>query len=118
MAKRKKQTQGEALYADILASLPEDRRDDKMLLRVARELADLEGLKEAHQKDIKKRGVVERVKNGAQEFHRANPSVGQVLRIIAEQRRLRAQLRLKATLEEVEDLTSEEIQQALERGRR
>jgi len=54
----------------------------------------LEQLKGAHIDDIKKRGAVELFKQGTQELYRQNPSVLNVLKIVEQQRKLQAELKL------------------------
>ncbi|WP_241422951.1 P27 family phage terminase small subunit [Candidatus Contubernalis alkaliaceticus] len=54
----------------------------------------LEQLKQDHFKDVQDRGVVELFKNGAQEMYRENKSVGSILKIVEQQRKLQAELKL------------------------
>jgi hypothetical protein len=54
----------------------------------------LEQLKQEHFEDIEMRGVVEFFKNGAQEMYRENKSVAAILKIVEQQRKLQAELKL------------------------
>lgn len=54
----------------------------------------LEQLKQEHYEDIEERGVVELFKNGAQEMYRENKSVAAIIKIVEQQRKLQAELKL------------------------
>lgn len=58
----------------------------------------LEQLKQELLADVEKRGVVELFINGEQQFFRANPSVSSITKVIGEQRRILAALKLPAEL--------------------
>jgi len=54
----------------------------------------LEQLKHQHLDDIRKRGVVELFQNGSQTMYRQNKSVDAILKIVEQQRKLQAELKL------------------------
>lgn len=54
----------------------------------------LEQIKGALVDDIRKRGAVELFKNGSQEMYRQNKSVSEIAKIVEQQRKLQAELKL------------------------
>lgn len=71
----------------------EDNLNDKTMI-IVNNMVLLEELKQQHLDDIKKRGVVEWFENGSQQMWRENKSVGNVLKIVEQQRKLQAELKL------------------------
>ncbi|GIP38649.1 hypothetical protein J31TS4_19290 [Paenibacillus sp. J31TS4] len=80
---------------DILVE--ELRIDDNLSARsimLVDNIVLLEQLKQRAIADIKKRGAVELFKNGSQEMFRDNKSVDKVIKIVEQQRKLQAELKL------------------------
>lgn len=82
------------LFDIIISELKENNNLNPQTIMLADNMALLEELKYQHLDDIKKRGVVELFKNGAQEMWRDNKSVDKVLKIVGQQRSLQAELKL------------------------
>lgn len=71
----------------------EDKLNDQTIL-IVDNMVLLEQLKQQHHTDIQERGVVEHFINGSQEFFRENKSVDKILKIVEQQRKLQAELKL------------------------
>src|SRR5690606_25220265 len=71
----------------------DDNLNDRTLMIVDNRVL-LEQLKQEHMDDTKERGVVELFKNGSQEMFRENKSVDKILKIVEQQRKLQAELKL------------------------
>src|SRR5690606_2126592 len=71
----------------------DDNRNDRLIMTVENSV-HLDQLKQEHMDDIKERGVVELFKNGSQEMFRENKSVDKILKIVEQQRKLQAELKL------------------------
>lgn len=70
-----------------------DNLNDRTIM-IVDNMVLLEQLKYDHLDDIKKRGVVELFENGSQVMYRQNKSVDAVLKIVEQQRKLQAELKL------------------------
>lgn len=82
------------LFKIIIKELEtENNLNDRTILLVD-SMALLEQMKHQLLDDLKIRGVVEFFKNGAQEMYRDNKSVDKILKIVEQQRKLLAELRL------------------------
>lgn len=82
------------LFQLLVRELEEaDTLSDRVML-IVDNMVLLEEMKLKHIDDIKKRGVVELFKNGSQEMWRQNKSVDAVLKIVEQQRKLQAELKL------------------------
>lgn len=95
------------LFNIIIQELAADDNLNERTILLVDSMALLEQLKHQHLDDIKERGVVEFFKQGAQELYRDNKSVDKILKIVEQQRRLLAEMKLtpaseKKIVEEVE----------------
>ena len=80
---------------NILVSILEaENKMSQETLMIVDNIVLLEQAKQYLIDDIKKRGVVELFKQGEQEFYRENKSVDKLLKIVEQQRKLQAELRL------------------------
>ncbi|KZR60396.1 P27 family phage terminase small subunit [Pseudobacillus badius] len=83
---------------DLFYTLIEELRVDSNLSKRTLILVDnivlLEQMKQDSIDDVKKRGTVELFKNGSQEMYRDNKSVDKILKIVEQQRKLQAELKL------------------------
>lgn len=107
------ETPGDTLFTAVVETLEPGYQSDPVTLHKVRQLADLENLKAAHEADIAERGVIEQVVQAHQTFHRPNASVGQVLRIVGEQRRILAALPLRDQAAEDNEPSTYELLQRL-----
>lgn len=86
------------LAKDLFKTLIDELRIDNNLSKRTIILVDnmvlLEQMKQDSIADVKKRGTVELFKNGSQEMYRDNKSVDKILKIIEQQRKLQAELKL------------------------
>lgn len=82
------------LFKTLVRELEIDNNLSERTIMLVDNMVLLEQLKRAHIEDIRKRGSVELFKNGAQEMYRSNKSVDAVLRIVEQQRKLQAELKL------------------------
>ncbi|MFW5438754.1 P27 family phage terminase small subunit [Paenibacillus apiarius] len=80
---------------DIVANeLQKENNMNERTLMIVDNMVLLEQLKHQHLDDIKKRGVVELFENGSQVMYRQNKSVDAVLKIVEQQRKLQAELKM------------------------
>lgn len=86
--------QAKDLFNILMQELNAAENLNERTILIVDNMALLEQLKHAHLDDIKQRGVVEYFVNGSQEMWRENKSVGNVLKIIEQQRKLQAELKL------------------------
>ncbi|MDD9266063.1 P27 family phage terminase small subunit [Paenibacillus sp. GCM10023248] len=82
------------LFKILVRELEIDNNLSERTIMLVDNMVLLEQLKRAHIEDIKKRGSVELFKNGTQEMYRSNKSVDAVLKIVEQQRKLQAELKL------------------------
>ncbi|KKC49526.1 hypothetical protein VE23_24815 [Paenibacillus sp. D9] len=83
---------------DLFWTLVEELRIDNNLsertIIIVDNMVLLEQMKQDSIADVKKRGAVEFFKNGSQEMYRDNKSVDKILKIVEQQRKLQAELKL------------------------
>lgn len=82
------------LFKILVRELEIDNNLSERTIMLVDNMVLLEQLKRAHIEDIRKRGSVELFKNGTQEMFRSNKSVDAVLKIVEQQRKLQAELKL------------------------
>jgi P27 family predicted phage terminase small subunit len=82
------------LFQILVNELEKDEKLNDRTIMIVDNMVLLEQLKHAHYDDIKKRGVVELFVNGSQEMYRENKSVDKILKIVEQQRKLQAELKL------------------------
>ncbi|URN94567.1 MAG: P27 family phage terminase small subunit [Candidatus Pristimantibacillus lignocellulolyticus] len=82
------------MFTTLVNELEIDGNLSERTLMLVDNIVLLEQLKRAHIADIKKRGSVEYFKNGSQEMWRDNKSVDKVIKIVEQQRKLQAELKL------------------------
>lgn len=82
------------LFNILIEELDVDNSLSNRTLMIVDNLVLLEQLKQEHLEDIELRGVVELFVNGKQQMYRQNKSVDAVLKIIEQQRKLQAELKL------------------------
>ncbi|CAN7654735.1 P27 family phage terminase small subunit [Paenibacillus sp. LjRoot153] len=82
------------LFKILVRELEIDNNLSERTIMLVDNMVLLEQLKRAHIEDIRKRGSVELFKNGTQEMYRSNKSVDAVLKIVEQQRKLQAELKL------------------------
>lgn len=78
----------------IIKELEKENILNDRTIMIVDNIALLEQLKHQHLDDIKERGVVELFRNGTQEMYRENKSVDKILKIVEQQRKLLAELKL------------------------
>ncbi|MED0672045.1 P27 family phage terminase small subunit [Aneurinibacillus aneurinilyticus] len=89
-----KHREAKKLFEVLIKELEIDSNLSDRTLMIVDNLTLLEQLKQQHLQDIKARGVVELFKNGSQEIYRENKSVDKILKIVEQQRKLQAELKL------------------------
>lgn len=89
-----KRKEAKALFKLIIKELEAENILNDRTVMIVDNTVLLEQLKHQHLDDIKERGVVELFKNGAQEMYRENKSVDKILKIVEQQRKLLAELKL------------------------
>jgi len=89
-----KHKEAKKLFENIVEELRIDSNLSKRTLVLVDNLVLLEQLKQDAIADIKLRGSVELFKNGTQEMYRENKSVDKILKIVEQQRKLQAELKL------------------------
>jgi phage terminase small subunit len=82
------------LFKTLVRELEIDNNLSERTIMLVDNMVLLEQLKRAHIEDIRKRGSVELFRNGTQEMYRSNKSVDAVLKIVEQQRKLQAELKL------------------------
>lgn len=82
------------MFEIIISELEVDNNLSERTLMIVDNMALLEQLKQHLIEDINKRGEVEFFKNGSQEMFRDNKSVDKILKIVEQQRKLQAELKL------------------------
>ncbi|WP_124728814.1 P27 family phage terminase small subunit [Staphylospora marina] len=89
-----KHREAKRLFQILIQELEkEDNLNDRTLM-IVDNMTLLEQLKQDHMADIQERGVMELFKNGSQEMFRENKSVDKILKIVEQQRKLQAELKL------------------------
>lgn len=89
-----KNKEAKKLFTIITQELEKENALNDRTVIIADNMALLEQLKQEHFEDIKERGVIELFKNGSQEIYRENKSVDKILKIVEQQRKLQAELKL------------------------
>jgi P27 family predicted phage terminase small subunit len=89
-----KNKEAKNLFQILIQELEKENNLNDRTLMIVDNIVLLEQLKQEHMKDIKKRGVMELFKNGSQEMFRENKSVDKILKIVEQQRKLQAELKL------------------------
>jgi P27 family predicted phage terminase small subunit len=89
-----KNKEAKNLFQILIRELEKENNLNDRTLMIVDNIVLLEQLKQEHMKDIKKRGVMELFKNGSQEMFRENKSVDKILKIVEQQRKLQAELKL------------------------
>lgn len=89
-----KYKEAKKLFKILIQELEKDDNLNDRTLMIVDNMVLLEQLKQEHMDDIKERGVVELFKNGSQEMFRENKSVDKILKIVEQQRKLQAELKL------------------------
>ncbi|EIT85918.1 hypothetical protein A374_08784 [Fictibacillus macauensis ZFHKF-1] len=82
------------MFKIIVEELRIDANLSERTIMLVDNIVLLEQLKQAAIDDIKLRGAVELFKNGSQEMFRENKSVDKILKIVEQQRKLQAELKL------------------------
>jgi hypothetical protein len=89
-----KRREAKLMFDLLIQELEKEMNLNDKTIMIADNIVLLEQLKQEHLDDIKERGVVELFKNGSQEMFRENKSVDKVLKIVEQQRKLQAELKL------------------------
>ena len=89
-----KHKEAKKLFKILIQELEKENNLNDRTLMIVDNIVLLEQLKQEHMDDIKARGVVELFKNGSQEMFRENKSVDKILKIVEQQRKLQAELKL------------------------
>jgi P27 family predicted phage terminase small subunit len=89
-----KHKEAKKMFEIITQELEKEGNLNDRTLMIVDNMVLLEQLKQEHFEDIKQRGVVEHFVNGSQEFFRENKSVDKILKIVEQQRKLQAELKL------------------------
>jgi P27 family predicted phage terminase small subunit len=89
-----KHKEAKKLFQIIVQELEKENALNDRTMMIVDNIVLLEQLKQDHMADIKERGVVELFKNGSQEMFRENKSVDKILKIVEQQRKLQAELKL------------------------
>ncbi|SHF20516.1 phage terminase, small subunit, putative, P27 family [Seinonella peptonophila] len=89
-----KRKEAKAMFKLIVQELEKESQLNDRTILIVDNITLLEQLKHEHVDDIKERGVVELFKNGSQEMFRENKSVDKILKIVEQQRKLQAELKL------------------------
>ncbi|MBN2909146.1 P27 family phage terminase small subunit [Polycladomyces sp. WAk] len=89
-----KHKEAKKLFQIITQELEKEGNLNDRTMIIVDNMVLLEQLKQEHMDDIKERGVVELFKNGSQEMFRENKSVDKILKIVEQQRKLQAELKL------------------------
>jgi P27 family predicted phage terminase small subunit len=89
-----KHKEAKKLFQIITQELEKEGNLNDRTMIIVDNMVLLEQLKQEHMEDIKERGVVELFKNGSQEMFRENKSVDKILKIVEQQRKLQAELKL------------------------
>lgn len=82
------------MFNILVSVLEAENKMSQETLMIVDNIILLEQAKQYLIDDIKKRGVVELFRQGEQEFYRENKSVDKLLKIVEQQRKLQAELRL------------------------
>lgn len=82
------------LFKLLVKELEESGNLNDQTILLVDNMVLLEQMKYQHLDDIKERGVVELFQNGSQTMYRQNKSVDAVLKIVEQQRKLQAELKL------------------------
>ena len=82
------------LFYTLVEELQNSDQLNKQTFLIVDNMVLLEQIKQKHYEDVIERGVIEHFKQGAQEFYRENKSVDKILKIIEQQRKLQAELKL------------------------
>lgn len=82
------------MFKILVSILEAENKLSQEAMMIVDNIVLLEQTKQGLIDDIRKRGVVEFFKQGEQEFFRDNKSVDKLLKIIEQQRKLQAELRL------------------------
>jgi P27 family predicted phage terminase small subunit len=89
-----KNKEAKKLFQILIQELEKENNLNDRTLMIVDNMVLLEQLKQEHMEDIKQRGVMELFKNGSQEMFRENKSVDKILKIVEQQRKLQAELKL------------------------
>lgn len=89
-----KRREAKLMFDLLIQELEKETNLNDKTIMIVDNIVLLEQLKHEHLDDIKERGVVELFKNGSQEMFRENKSVDKVLKIVEQQRKLQAELKL------------------------
>jgi hypothetical protein len=89
-----KRRESKLMFDLLIQELEKESNLNDKTIMIVDNIVLLEQLKHEHLDDIKERGVVELFKNGSQEMFRENKSVDKVLKIVEQQRKLQAELKL------------------------
>ncbi|MED3720282.1 P27 family phage terminase small subunit [Geobacillus stearothermophilus] len=89
-----KNKEAKKLFQILIQELEKENNLNDRTLMIVDNIVLLEQLKQEHMEDIKQRGVMELFKNGSQEMFRENKSVDKILKIVEQQRKLQAELKL------------------------
>lgn len=89
-----KDREAKKLFEILVEELRIDANLSERTIMLVDNIVLLEQLKQEHQRDIKERGTVELFENGSQKMWRENKSVDKILKIVEQQRKLQAELKL------------------------
>lgn len=82
------------LFDILVEELRVDSNLSERTIMIVDNFVLLEQLKQEAIKDVKKRGSMEFFRNGSQEMYRENKSVDRIIKIVEQQRKLQAELKL------------------------
>lgn len=89
-----KDPEAKKMFKVVSGELEKEGKLNDNTIMIVDNMVLLEQLKQQHFADIKERGVVELFINGSQEMFRENKSVDKILKIVEQQRKLQAELKL------------------------
>jgi phage terminase small subunit len=89
-----KHKEAKLLFQILTQELEKDNNLNDRTIMIVDNMTLLEQLKQDHYKDIKQRGIVEIFEQGPQRFYRENKSVDKILKIVEQQRKLQAELKM------------------------
>jgi hypothetical protein len=82
------------LFYTLIEELQSSDRFNKQTFRIVDDMVLLEQIKQKCYEDVIERGVMELFENGKQVMYRENKSVDKILKIVEQQRKLQAELKL------------------------
>ncbi|MFA7185594.1 MAG: P27 family phage terminase small subunit [Victivallales bacterium] len=87
-------TDARKLFYTLIEELQKSDRLNKQTFRLVDDMVLLEQIKQKCYEDVMTRGVMELFENGKQVMYRENKSVDKILKIVEQQRKLQAELKL------------------------